>query len=66
MGTDPAYPALAGQHQSYLSKALGDYRSGARGNAIMRNFAAKLSDQDIEDLSAWYAGLEGLRDLSGQ
>ncbi|HSM68427.1 MAG TPA: c-type cytochrome [Xanthomonadales bacterium] len=66
MGTDPAYPALAGQHRSYLSKALQDYRSGARGNPIMRNFAASLSDQDIEALSAWYAGLEGLRDLSGQ
>lgn len=66
MGTDPAYPTLAGQHRSYLSKALQDYRSGARGNAIMRNFAAGLTDQDIETLSAWYAGLEGLRDLSGQ
>jgi cytochrome c553 len=66
MGTDPAYPVLAGQHRSYLSKALQDYRSGARGNAIMGNFAANLSDQDIEALSAWYAGLEGLRDLSGQ
>lgn len=66
MGTDPAYPALAGQHRSYLSKALQDYRSGARRNAIMGNFAANLSDQDIEALSAWYAGLEGLRELSGQ
>jgi len=66
MGTGPAYPALAGQHRSYLSKALGDYRSGARGNAIMRNFAANLTDQDIEALSAWFAGLDGLQDLSGQ
>lgn len=66
MGTEPANPALAGQHRSYLSKALQDYRSGARANAIMGNFAANLSDHDIEALSAWYAGLEGLRDLSGQ
>lgn len=61
---DPAYPNLAGQHESYLIKALADYRSGARDNAIMNSFAAKLSNQDIEDLAAWYASQKGLEDLS--
>jgi cytochrome c553 len=61
---DPNYPDLAGQHQSYLIKALSDYRSGRRKNVIMASFATSLSNQDIEDLAAWYASLEGLEDLS--
>lgn len=61
---DPTYPILAGQHESYLVKALGDYRAGRRNNPVMQPMAANLSDQDIEDLAAFYASLEGLKDLS--
>ena len=63
-GIDPYYPVLAGQHQSYLVKALSDYRSGKRTNAIMAGMAAPLTNQDIEDLASWYSGLQGLQDLS--
>ena len=62
-GTDPSYPKLAGQHASYLEKALQDYRSGDRNNPIMASFAQGLSDQDIADLAAFYAGNEGLKDI---
>ena len=58
------YPNLAGQHEDYLVKALADYRAGRRTNAIMAPMAANLSDQDIEDLAAWYASQDGLKDLS--
>ena len=61
---EPAYPNLASQHESYLIKALSDYRSGKRKNAIMASFAASLSNQDIEDLAAWYGSQVGLEDLS--
>ena len=61
---DPSYPNLAGQYESYLQKALGDYRSGRRTNPIMAGFAGPLSDQDIKDLAAWYSTQEGLKDLS--
>jgi cytochrome c553 len=61
---DPNYPKLAGQYQDYLIKALSDYRSGKRTNVIMANFAGQLSNQDIEDLAAWYSSQEGLQDLS--
>ena len=61
---DPSYPNLAGQHESYLQKALGDYRSGRRTNPIMAGFAGPLADQDIKDLAAWYSSQEGLKDLS--
>jgi cytochrome c553 len=62
----PNYPNLAGQHEDYLVKALADYRAGRRTNPIMAPMAANLSDQDIEDLAAWYASQEGLKDLSIQ
>ena len=63
---DGQYPLLAGQYADYLEKALHDYRSGVRDNAIMAGLAATLSDQDIADLAAFYATQTGpLRDISG-
>jgi cytochrome c553 len=61
---DPSYPNLAGQHESYLVKALADYRSGRRSNAVMKGFAANLGDQDILDLAKWFSIQDGLKDLS--
>lgn len=59
-GTAPIYPVLAGQHEAYLVHALRQYRSGERKNAIMAGFATGLSDDDIADLAAWYASMDGL------
>ncbi|MDE1961924.1 MAG: c-type cytochrome, partial [Xanthomonadaceae bacterium] len=33
--TAPIYPRLAGQYHDYLARALHEYKSGARQNAIM-------------------------------
>lgn len=52
---DPNNPRLAGQHADYLAKALRDYKSGDRNNAIMKGFAAALSKQDIENLAAYFS-----------
>ena len=61
---DPTYPRLAGQYADYLAKSLRDYKTGARKNAIMAGFATTLSDQDIADLSAFFAAQKGeLEDL---
>ncbi len=60
-GTAPNYPVLAGQHAEYLVHALTQYRSGERKNAIMAGFATNLSDDDIADLAAWFASMEGLK-----
>ena len=49
------YPKLAGQHPDYLAKALRDYQSGARNNAIMKGFAGMLKAEDIDNVAAWYA-----------
>ena len=53
--TDPNNPRLAGQHRDYIAKALRDYKSGERNNAIMGGFAKALNKQDIENLSAYFA-----------
>lgn len=58
--TNPQFPRLAGQHPDYLVKALRDYKSGERKNAIMAPFAAGLSPQDMEDLAAYFAQQKGL------
>lgn len=54
---DPSYPKLAGQYPDYLARALADYKSGARKNAIMAGMAAALSKEDIANISAFYASL---------
>jgi len=53
--TVPDYPKLAGQRPDYLAKALRDYKSGARKNAIMAGFAGTLSTADIENVAAYYS-----------
>ena len=53
--TAPDFPILAGQHADFLLKALQDYKSGKRNNAIMKGFAAALSKQEMEDLAAFFA-----------
>ena len=48
-------PMLGGQSEAYLAAALKAYRSGDRNNATMRAIAASLSDEDINDLAAYYS-----------
>ena len=52
--TTPDYPKLAGQYPDYLAKALRDYKSGARKNAIMAGMAQGLTEKDIENISVYF------------
>jgi cytochrome c553 len=54
----PEAPHLSGQVEGYLAKALTDYKSGARQNEMMSVVAPTLSDADIADLAAYYAGIQ--------
>ena len=58
LSTLPNAPNLAGQPQIYLAEQLKNYRSGKRAHEVMSVIAKPLSDQEIEDLSAWYASLQ--------
>jgi cytochrome c553 len=54
------FPALSGQHSTYIVKALKDFRSGTRANdmnKMMRDIAAKMSDSDMEAVAEYIAGL---------
>ena len=52
--TNPAYPVLAGQHAKYIQKQLTAFRAGTRKDPIMNGMAAPLSDQDMEDIAAFF------------
>ena len=61
----PMYPNIGGQYAEYMLHALQGYKSGERQNAIMQGMVAALSEQDMKDLAAYFASLEGaLRDGS--
>ena len=49
-------PSLAGQKAAYLVGALKAYKTGARGNPVMGGMVGGLSDADIGNLAAFYAG----------
>ncbi len=54
------YPSLSGQHPAYIKAQLTAFRAAARDNdpnSMMRDVAKKLTDQDIEVLSKYVAGL---------
>ena len=48
-------PMIAGQSAKYLESALTAYKKGDRKHPTMRGIAAVLSEQDIADVSAYYA-----------
>jgi cytochrome c553 len=48
-------PRLAGKSETELLKAMQDYKSGKRSDAVMKALLSKLSDQDLADLAAYYA-----------
>ena len=54
------FPVISGQHVDYTKTQLEMFRSGQRNNDLnemMRNISAKLSDEDIDILSKYLAGL---------
>lgn len=56
--TAPTFPKLAGQNEKYIVKQLKDIKGNVRPSAMMAGFAAGLSEQDMEDLAAFFSGLE--------
>ena len=60
-GNGPAgFPALASQTAAYTAKQLRMFKSGERANdpqMMMRDTAARLSEEEIDDLAKYLAGL---------
>lgn len=60
-GTDgnsmvPNFPSLAGQGEKYLLKQLNDIKSKNRVIVEMTGLLDAMSDQDLQDIAAYYAG----------
>lgn len=51
------FPRLAGQPQAYLLRQLNSYANGHRDNPVMGPIAKAMQQQQILDVSAWYASL---------
>ena len=55
IGSNPAWPRLAGQKSGYLVNALKAFRAGLRKDPMMAGITRGLSDADIDNLAAYYA-----------
>jgi cytochrome c553 len=63
----PDAPNIAGQTEPYLVAQLQAFKTGARKNDAMSVVAPSLSDQNIEDLAAYYSAIEiNIGKLPGQ
>jgi cytochrome c553 len=51
-------PAIAGMDEGNFTKAMKAYQSGERSHKKMQKAANALSDADIADLAAHYAGMK--------
>ena len=51
-------PSLAGQNEAYLVEALKAYRTGARDIPMMSAAVRGASDDDIQNIAAYYSGLK--------
>jgi cytochrome c553 len=55
---DAPFPPLAGRDLAYLKSALEQYRDKTRKSDIMNAIAGSLTDNDISNVAAYYAGLK--------
>jgi cytochrome c553 len=52
-------PSIAGQHAAYIQSALLAYKKGVRKDESMEQAIDKLGEQEIADVAAYYASLQG-------
>ena len=58
ISANPLWPNLAGQKDAYMVKQLKAFRDGTRSDPMMTPMAKPLSDADIDNLAAYFAGLK--------
>ncbi len=51
----PNWPKLAGQHTGYMVRQVTLIKSGARDVPEMVGIVATMSDEDIQDIAAWFS-----------
>jgi cytochrome c553 len=55
VSTSDLWPNLAGQKEAYIMKQLKAFREGTRTDPLMSGMAKPLSDEDIENLAAYFS-----------
>lgn len=58
IGTMPGFPHLAGQNEFYLNQQLHNFKKGTRQSEQMAVIVQALSEEDMANLAAYYAGLK--------
>ena len=58
MAVAPETPNLAGEPQGYISRQLKAFKSGKRQHEVMAVIAKSLSDEEIDNVAAWFASLK--------
>jgi len=56
--SDPRFPMLAGQDETYLRNALRAYTTGSDGNTTMHAMANPLKESDVDRIASHYAAQE--------
>ena len=64
----PTYrvPELSGQHAAYIVQALKEYKAGDRTHKTMHAQASSLTDQQIQDVAAYFESLGSKADSPQQ
>ena len=57
------YPNLAKQHAAYIEKQLKSFKSGDRIDAAMNQFASALSDEEIQNIGAYFADTKAVANV---
>lgn len=62
---DPLIPKLSGQYGKYIAKQLRNYQAGIRTHQIMNAMAATISDQELADISSYFASQPKMKGAGG-
>jgi len=58
ISSNPEWPNLAGQQEKYLVNQLKAFKTGDRKSQLMAPQATNLSDEDIQNISAYFSSLK--------
>ena len=58
ISANPLWPNLRGQKDQYIIKQLKAFKDGTRKDPLMTPQAAQLSEQDMENLAAYFSSLK--------
>lgn len=58
---DPLVPKLAGQYDKYIAKQLRNYQAGLRTHQIMNAMAATISDEELANISSYFASQPSMK-----